>query len=70
MKIINYKMTKSVAANLQNLINKKIDRVELEEKIKIELLHENQSLDPNDFDLEIKYNETAKCFDLHLKRVK
>jgi len=68
MKIFNYRMSRKVENNLKELMHNKIKKAELEERLRIELLHDTQ-LDPREWEVELAYNRTANCYDIHLKRI-
>ena len=59
-------MIPQVERNLKEVMKDKRKRAELEEQIKIELLH-GTMINPADVDIEIKFNKTANCYDIHIR---
>lgn len=68
MKIYDMKMIPQIAENLKHLMNNKRRKVEIEEKIKTELLHYCQHIDPDQIDLNIRYNRMSNNYEIHIFR--
>ena len=70
MNILNFKIIPQVSENLSFILKNKVKKAEFEEKIKLELLRVRQELNPDDFDINLKFNKTANTYDLTIVKIK
>lgn len=69
MEVLNFKMTEQIKENLDYVLKNKKEKVELEERLKTEFFRERNDLNPEEFDVEIKFNKMSNTYDIIIKRI-
>jgi hypothetical protein len=69
MEVLNFKMTEQVKQNLDFTLKNKVQKADLEERLKTEFFRERNDLNPDDYTIEISFNKMANTYDIIIKKI-
>ena len=62
MEVFNFRMTEQVRENLDFVLKNKVQKAELEERLKNEFFRERNDLNPDDYTVEISFNKMSNYY--------
>ncbi len=69
MEVLKFKMTEQVRENLDTVLKSKVKKAELEERLKAEFFREYNDKNPEDYEIELKFNRMANMYDIIIKKI-
>jgi len=69
MEVFNFRMTEQVRENLDFVLKNKVQKAELEERLKNEFFRERNDLNPDDYTVEISFNKMSNSYHITIKKI-
>ena len=66
---IDFEITEHVSQNLKEVLNDKVKKAELEERIKASFFQEFNGFDVDKYDVRLGFNKMSGCFEISIVEV-